>query len=125
MMFVINSNPENNIDVNDNIDDNYYKKNNEIKNSSLTINENRSRLVNFEGLSGNLVLIEVKTNRGLRFLYSFFLLIASSIICFLIVKSTVDWATYYKLELNKYNETRNKYISDQINEKFKFLKRNE
>lgn len=93
----------------------------EAKNTLFT--ETSSRIVNFHSQNENLSFIQVKTNRGLRFLYAFALLIASSIICFLIVKSTVDWATYSKSELNRYRDARTKHIADMINNKFNYIRR--
>lgn len=67
----------------------------------------------------------MKTNRGMRFLFSFLFLILASVISFMIVKSTVDWATYSKTEMNRQRDSRCKFVVDQINEKFGYIRRTE
>lgn len=92
---------------------------------SSFITESTTKIINFTSKLDGLILLQAKTNKGLRFLFSFSLLILSSILCFLIVKNTVDWATYAKTELNRYNDTRAKALVDKINEKFNFIRRSE
>ncbi len=92
---------------------------------SSFMTETNSKIVNFTSKLDGLILLQAKTNKGLRFLFSLLLLILSSILCFLIVKNTVDWATYAKTELNRYNDIRAKALVDKINEKFNFIRRSE
>ena len=83
-----------------------------IENKEIFVNSNTSSELDFHNVS-----------RSNRLMISFGFLILSSIILFIIVRKTVDWATNAKSELNRYRDARAKHIADSINEKFNYLKR--
>lgn len=62
-------------------------------------------------------------NKALKLVLSFFLILATSILTFLVVKSSVDWANNSKTELNKYYEQRNQKIIDKLCQNSNYFKR--
>ena len=62
-------------------------------------------------------------NKALKLVLSFFLILATSILTFLVVKSSVDWANNSKTELNKYYEQRNQKIIDKLCQNTNYFKR--
>jgi hypothetical protein len=65
----------------------------------------------------------ISNNKGMRLLFSFGLLFISAIVCFLFIKSTIDWATFAKTELNRMKDSEYNDVVDKINLKFNYIKR--
>ena len=59
-----------------------------------------------------------KTNRLLRFILSFLLVLIFVIAVFILVKNSVDWATSGRGEINKFYEQKKKQILEMINQEF-------
>lgn len=59
------------------------------------------------------ILVEESTNRTMRFIWAMLIVVATSIGCFLLVKSSVDWANSSQTELNKMKMN---YMNDVIKE---------
>lgn len=109
---------------------------NSINVETTLIQEKKNKVINFskDNFSTNLIQLGSfnglnrvfdKPNKGARFLISFTLLLITSVISFLLVKSSVDWATNSKTELNRFREEKAKYLSDLINDKFSYIRRTE
>eukprot|EP00340_Litonotus_pictus_P005704 CAMPEP_0170519016 /NCGR_PEP_ID=MMETSP0209-20121228/4570_1 /TAXON_ID=665100 ORGANISM="Litonotus pictus, Strain P1" /NCGR_SAMPLE_ID=MMETSP0209 /ASSEMBLY_ACC=CAM_ASM_000301 /LENGTH=314 /DNA_ID=CAMNT_0010804783 /DNA_START=185 /DNA_END=1129 /DNA_ORIENTATION=- len=96
-----------------------------IQNTKKIMNFNHKTHLTSYLIVDKMEKVKEKPNKGIRFLISFGMLLASSIISFLLVKSSVDWATYSKGELNRFNEAKSKEIAEIINEKFSYVRRND
>lgn len=105
---------------------------NKAKNIGFFLAEKKKSVINYEHTShlttnfidmSSMKKTDDKQSKGTRFLISFALLIVSSLVSFFIVKSSVDWATHSKTELNRFNEAKAKHISEMINEKFNYIRR--
>ena len=101
-----------------------------ITKHSLYITENKiidfnksNQITNFINLNVQMLNEVEKVNKGLRFLQSFILLLVSSALTYLFVKTSVDWATYSKGELNKYRDLKASLITTAVNNRFNYIRR--
>ena len=69
--------------------------------------------------------IEFNKTKTMRLFWSMLIVVLSSLICFLLVKYSIDWATISKSELNKLRDAQFRAISDEIHEKIIRNKRQE
>jgi hypothetical protein len=68
-------------------------------------------------------IIEIRLNKGLRLCYSLSFLIISAIVVFLLVKSTVDWATIAQHQLNRINDLKAREFTNRIADRFNLYER--
>ncbi len=62
-------------------------------------------------------------SKGLRLMISFLLLVITSLCVFMLVKSTIEWATNGKAELNRMKDNKNNLLVDKINDRFNYIRR--
>lgn len=62
-------------------------------------------------------------SKGLRLIISFLLLVVTSLCVFMLVKSTIEWATNGKAELNRMKDNKNNLLVDKINDRFNYIRR--
>ena len=67
--------------------------------------------------------IDIRLNKGLRLCYSLSFLIISAIVVFLLVKSTVDWATIAQHQLNRLNDIKAREFTNRIADRFNLYER--
>ena len=89
---------------------NDFKKNKKNKNKNS--NNNKKSFFNF-------LQAEKQKNRLTRFIWALLFVILFTVGLFFIVKSSVDWATRSKGELNKLKDQRMREITDLLNNEFK------
>jgi hypothetical protein len=68
------------------------------------------------------VLLEESRNRLVRLVWSIVLVLVISALCFVFVKTSIDWAQNSKQELNKMRENHFRAITDDINKKYSFIR---
>ncbi len=82
------------------------------KNKNKNSNNNKTTFFNF-------LQAEKQKNRLTRFIWALLFVILFTVGLFFIVKSSVDWATRSKGELNKLKDQRMREITDLLNNEFK------
>jgi hypothetical protein len=70
----------------------------------------------------NFIAAEQETNRLVRFIWAFLIVMLSSVGCFLCVKGSIDWATNSQTELNKMKDAQLRAISEEINAKYAYIR---
>ena len=86
--------------------------------------------LNFNKINRNtFILLQETKNRLLRMIWAFLLVLLISAICFVLVKSSIDWVNIFiiqaqnsKQELNKMKDNRLRAIADDINRKYSFIR---
>jgi hypothetical protein len=68
------------------------------------------------------ILLEESGNRLVRLVWSIVLVLAISALCFIFVKTSIDWAQNSKQELNRIKENHFRAITDDINRKYSFIR---
>lgn len=71
-----------------------------------------------------LELSEQASNRVSRFLLAFFIVLISSLLSFLLVKYSIDWATKSRSELNSINDRENREVLEEINKSHNLIRFN-
>ena len=80
--------------------------------------------LNFRSLQNKsaFILAEQTTNRLARFFYAFGLLLLATIATFLCIKGSIDWATNSQTELNKMKDAQYRFIAEEINAKYAYVR---
>lgn len=73
--------------------------------------------IEIAAISGQTQLLQINSNRGIRFLVSFVILIFTSMLLFFFVKTSVDIATFSLGKLHQDKEFRSRIVCDKLNKK--------
>ena len=95
------------------------QKKNLVSTNKLNSNKNNKSVLietkNFLSNKFKKIKIEKKINRLSRFLWSLLLVIIVTIIVFFFIKSSIDWATSSRQELNKLKDQRMRDVTEILN----------
>jgi len=95
------------------------QKKNLVSTNKLNSNKNNKSVFiqtkNFLSNKFKKIKIEKKINRLSRFLWSLLLVIIVTIIVFFFIKSSIDWATSSRQELNKLKDQRMRDVTEILN----------
>ena len=69
-----------------------------------------------------IILLEESRNRLVRLIWSVVIVLIISALCFVFVKTSIDWAQSSKQELNKMKENHFRAITDDINRRYSFIR---
>ena len=97
---------------------NNQKKNLDSTNKLNSNKNNKSVFIQTKNFLSNKfkkIKIEKKINRLSRFLWSLLLVIIVTIIVFFFIKSSIDWATSSRQELNKLKDQRMRDVTEILN----------
>jgi hypothetical protein len=71
------------------------------------------------------MFVEEKPNRLVRFFLAMLIVLITTTMCYLLIKSSVDWATMSKIELNKLKANKLEEITRTINDQYSYILNNE